>query len=160
MEQVIKTSKCTIVALLIPEGAKDFKVHGLNRSNNLLYYLKDGYAVNKKFDFDVELIGFAHEIKEKQASRLVEEAKNEFYQGYKDYFNGISALHSAKESLHSLLFKKKCYKTNPYTEPNPEEYESDDIDDADILASAYEDLCKDWYNAKKRSGNWLILIKK
>ena len=91
------------ITLGLVEVEKDtYDIHIAN--HHLIYEpIVDGKLQSVYFGKNIELIGKKSTLTNEQVEPFVEEARNEYYDGYKDYHNDISALHSAYESFNSLL---------------------------------------------------------
>ena len=92
------------------EGSYGFQLHGFNKTNNLLYYLKDGYAVNIKLEHDQNIIiGKISDIINDN-NICVTLVERHVYDNklimYKDYMYNYD-----NEELYDIDFPKDSFKT-------------------------------------------------
>ncbi len=88
MQQEIITSKSKLLA--IKHVNVWLNCNLFIQDNNLYVSHPLGSGVISVLDSNnYELFGFSNKITEDRAKEIVEESANEFYNGYKDYHNGI-----------------------------------------------------------------------
>ncbi len=153
MEKIkIITTKETFMFLPISDGANKIQVHGFNKTNNILYYKNDGYAINLKFDSDIEFICLLSQAKEEDAKKIVDN-DGDMYLQYND-FSSKPYFDNAIESLKSLMESENIYTVNPFGEMCPKEKT---LDLQTQYPINYYDI-KQWQGAQQRtSKEWLII---
>lgn len=105
MQHTFKIGNRKILAVGVPADANLKLAKHVNGIDNKIMCIKDGKAtyIDLPIGYDYKILFTYPSCSEEDAATLVEKASNEFYDGYKDYRNGVSALHSSLESLISLM---------------------------------------------------------
>ncbi len=119
--QTFETSKGTLLAIKLPEGAKKIRIH----HNSLIYFLG---SVNHLYPvklppFDWKEIGLWGSVPEEKAKEVVDDESVGLYVDYTaaSDFGKKRRFDTALESLQSLL-QTKIPLTHDFPEPNPEDY--------------------------------------
>ena len=146
MQIEINTGKATILLVKVPEDTIPCHTYEntLSLRDTKTRTLCDVVGLPSK---DWTLIGNAFELTEEQCRELAGQSKG-WFERYKNYVTGVIDQWSAKQSFASLLQANKVYKENPEIHPA-------DVDTVEI--DHYLRLEKEWKEAQKRTGNWIVL---
>jgi len=157
MQIEYNTGKADILLVKLADGARALGTE-INEALDLtqLYYLSDfmglrdirGCTDLPKGNW--HLIGNPFELTEEQAKELVDgQTYNPLRITYKDYVNGYYQ-YSALESFGSLLAHLEIHQTNPL---------QDEWDEVCIWGHGSHMTMKEYQEAGKRSGNWVLLAR-
>jgi len=152
MQQIIHTTKATILAVMVPEGTKNMKISGTNWV--CIDFGTGFYASQELPAGQWQLLGFRHKISQAEASLIVEESQ--YVPGtWKSYQEASGLMYWEQSALHSfsrLLDANECYEVNPFGE-DP------------TSCGGKPDCCIGkrcrvllWREAQWRTGKWAILI--
>lgn len=147
IDLLLPSGKYTL--LKIEDGGYDFQVNNdpkFRPESTIFSYcsLHSGVLFKELPKAKHELIGPVSSITEEQAKRITPLYFNEY--------SGIWAKDTALESFHSWLKANHIYTDNPYgKEP------TDTCSDIFSVQDDYNKRYKQWSEAQKRTGNWVLL---
>lgn len=136
-----KTEKGTILFFLPPNGAYRFKMFPNYGFQPYLSYFV-GSETHREYLDDVgfQLIGLTSNITEEQAKMMIDECKEQDFNGiaYNDY-QSTSIHDTALDSLKSLMQHLQVYEVNK--------------------TGTEEEMKAEWQEAQSRTGKWIVLFK-